>query len=110
MGVRGWDNLEDDAEEPGKEDVAGHQPGQLPPVLLAVADPHPGGAGRQEGEVEGGLERLLSRAGAGLGRQQRPQPASVSTLASTNHRPPTQNHHCQTLIIANISCKVCMST
>ena len=32
--------LEDDAEEPGKEDVAGHKPCQLPPVLLAVADPH----------------------------------------------------------------------
>ena len=33
--------LEDDAEEPGKEDVAGHKPCQLPPVLLAVTDPHP---------------------------------------------------------------------
>ena len=32
--------LEDDAEEPGKEDVAGHKPCQLPPVFLAVADPH----------------------------------------------------------------------
>ena len=32
--------LEDDAEEPGKEDVAGDQPGQLPPVFFAVTDPH----------------------------------------------------------------------
>ena len=33
--------LEHDAEEPGEEDVAWDQPGKLPPVLLAVTDPHP---------------------------------------------------------------------
>ena len=33
--------LEHDAEEPGEENVAWDQPGQLPPVLLAVTDPHP---------------------------------------------------------------------
>ena len=32
--------LEQDAEEPGKEDVAWNEPSQLPPVLLAVADAH----------------------------------------------------------------------
>ena len=32
--------LEHHAEEPGKEDVAGNQPGQLPPVFFAVTDPH----------------------------------------------------------------------
>ena len=35
------ERLEDHAEEPGEEDVARHQPRKLPPVLLAVADPHP---------------------------------------------------------------------
>lgn len=30
--------LEHDAEEPRQQDVAGHQPGQLAPVLLALAE------------------------------------------------------------------------
>ena len=36
-------DLEDDTEEPGQEDVARNQPGQLPPVLLTVTEPHGGG-------------------------------------------------------------------
>jgi hypothetical protein len=34
------EGLEDDAEEPGEEDVAGYEPGQLTPVLLALAHQH----------------------------------------------------------------------
>lgn len=34
--------LEENAEEPGQEDVAWHQPGQLFPVLLAITDRHGG--------------------------------------------------------------------
>jgi hypothetical protein len=34
------ERLEDDAEEPGEEDVAGYEPGQLTPVLLALAYQH----------------------------------------------------------------------
>ena len=69
--------LEDDAEEPGKEDVAGHKPCQLPPVLLAVTDPHD-----HSGDGDGG--------GAGqLGSQQQQQqpPPKAASLNSGLHQP-----------------------
>ncbi len=39
-GVPDPQRLEENAEEPGEQDVPRHQPGQLLPVLLAVADRH----------------------------------------------------------------------
>ena len=82
--------LEDDAEEPGEEDVSGHQPGQLPPVLLAVADPHACGAQRQQ-EGGGGRPRKQQQQQAEQGssstRQVRGGAAAASGLNSGLHQP-----------------------
>ena len=90
--------LEDDAEEPGEEDVAGHQPSQLPPVLLAVADPHRGGA-------QGGRPR--KQAEQGRREEAAASPAACLRLNSGLHQPLVEATN--TKIVPNkslsISCK-----